>query len=145
MEINKSDLFYTCSLIEFIGRETARKRSEITDLLGTDNIRHIYSHADTLHCEPIMKTADVFIDLCGISSGDFDNVADCRYTAPDYWTIGEVYSRLITDVCDGDVISTLNSVYHSSFSDAISDYNSDFYYQSREYIKECYKADAILD
>ena len=24
-----------------------------------------------------------------------DNVAACRYTVPDYWTIGEVYERLI--------------------------------------------------
>ena len=25
------------------------------------------------------------------------NEADCKYKAPDYWTIGEVYERLIED------------------------------------------------
>ena len=31
-----------------------------------------------------------------------DNVAACRYTVPDYWTIGEVYERLIEDVTGED-------------------------------------------
>lgn len=29
---------------------------------------------------------------------EFDNVGKCRYKVPDYWTIGEVYERLIEDM-----------------------------------------------
>ena len=31
---NNNDLFYTCSLIEYIGRERKLKRSEVVKLLG---------------------------------------------------------------------------------------------------------------
>jgi len=144
MEINNSDLFFTCSLIEFIGREKKQTRRDIVSLLGKDNLTHIYRKADILHCEPIAKTADIFIELCHIADGSFDNVAVCKYDVPDYWTIGEVYARLIEDTAKGDVIDTLISVYSSKISDIISNYNSDFFYQSREYIRECYKAGEIL-
>ena len=99
---NNSALFYTCSLIEFIGRAQKQKRSAVVELLGRDTILRIYQFADVFHCEPIEKTADDFITLRQIPLGSFDNVADCRYAVPDYWTIGEVYERLIEDVVQRD-------------------------------------------
>ena len=45
---------------------------------------------------------------------------------PDYWTIGEVYERLIEDISgDGTqgIIDSLMVVYGSWVSDAISNYN----------------------
>ncbi len=139
-----NDLFFTCSLIEFIGREKKLKRCDVVKKLGKERIAHIYKRADVLHCEPIAKTADVFSEMCGIPEGDFDNVASCKYNVPDYWGIGKVYTRLIEDVCKDDIVDTLIEVYNSKFSDAISNYNSDFFYQSRDYIRECYRADEIL-
>jgi hypothetical protein len=87
---NNSALFYTCSLIEFIGRMQKQPRSAVVDFLGKDTLLRIYRFADVFHCEPIEKTADDFITLRQIPQGSFDNVAACRYTVPDYWTIGEV-------------------------------------------------------
>lgn len=141
---NDSALFYTCSLIEFIGRQRKLKRSEVVSLLGDKVIGRIYSHADVLHCEPIAKTADEFISLCSLPSGNFDNEKNCKYEVPDYWTIGEVYERLIEDVDCGDVIVTLKDVYSSWIDEAISNYNSDFFYQSRDYISECYRRNEII-
>ena len=136
MKIDDNSLFFTCSLLELIGRTTRQKRSAITELLGKKVIAHIYANADVLHCEPIAKTADYYIDFCHIPVGDFDNVAACKYAVPSYWDIGKVYARLIEDVAVSDVVDTLFMVYHSAVSDMISNYNSDFFYQSREYIKE---------
>lgn len=139
---NNSALFYTCSLIEYIGRERKLKRSEVVHALGESAIRRIYRYADVFHCEPIEKTADDFITNLNIPEGDFDNVASCRYTVPDYWTIGEVYERLIEDLSgsrEEDVLKNLMDVYTSWINGVISNYNSDFYYQSREYILECYR------
>ena len=139
---NNSALFYTCSLIEYIGRERKLKRSEVIHALGESAIRRIYRYADVFHCEPIEKTADDFITNLNIPEGDFDNVASCRYTVPDYWTIGEVYERLIEDLSgsrEEDVLKNLMDVYTSWINGVISNYNSDFYYQSREYILECYR------
>jgi hypothetical protein len=138
---NNSALFYTCSLIEFIGRRQQLKRSEVVKHLGENTISRIYRYADVFHCEPIEKTADDFIEYCSIPMGNFDNVAACRYTVPDYWTIGEVYERLIEDAAGEDVdamIHYLVQVYSSWIDAAISDYNTDFYYQPRDYIYECY-------
>ena len=143
---NNSALFYTCSLIEFIGRRQKQKRSDLVALMGLDTICRVYRYADVFHCEPIEKTAEDFIELCKIPEGDFDNVAVCRYTVPDYWTIGEVYERLIEDVCGDDgsqVVERLMEVYTSWIDGAISNYNSDFYYQSREYIYMCYQEGEI--
>lgn len=139
---NNSALFYACSLIEFIGRERKMKRSEVVRILGEKTIRQIYRYADVFHCEPIAKTADDFITNLNIPEGAFDNVASCRYEVPDYWTIGEVYERLIEDISGDDeahIVDRLMEVYTSWISDAISDYNTDFYYQSREYIHVCYQ------
>ncbi len=141
---HNSALFFVCSLVEFIGRQQKLKRSQVVDALGETALRRIYKYADTLHCEPIAKTADEFITLYSIPTGDFDNVARCKYEVPDYWTIGEVYERLIADVTDGDVVETLMTVYHSWMDGAISDYNSDLFYQSREYLAECYRAGTVL-
>ena len=143
---NNSDLFYTCRLIEFIGRERKLNRSELVRFMGEKTIRRIYRYADVFHCEPIAKTADDFITNLSIPKGAFDNVASCRYDVPDYWTIGEVYERLIEDISGDDeehIIDRLVEVYTSWISDAISNYNTDFYYQSRQYIHECYKEGTV--
>ena len=114
MAKHNSDLFYTCSLIEYIGRERKLKRSQVVRAMGEKNIRRIYQYADVFHCEPIAKTADDFITDLDIPEGDFDNVSACRYTVPDYWTIGQVYERLIMDITGGDeehVVDRLVEVY----------------------------------
>ena len=145
---NNSALFYTCSLIEFIGRKRKLRRSELVKYMGREAIDRIYRYADVFHCEPIEKTADDFITKLDIPKGDFDNVASCRYTVPDYWTIGEVYERLIEDVAGNDeehITDTLVEVYSSWIDKAISNYNTDFYYQSREYIYLCYREGKICE
>lgn len=72
-------------------------------------------------------------------------MALCEYTIPDYWDIGEVYERLIEDsYSDQDVVKGIWEVYHSWISDAISDYNTDSYYQPRDYIAVCYDEGKVL-
>ena len=140
-----NDLFYVCSLIEYIGRERKLRRSDVVARLGEKNIRRIFKYADTFHCEPIAKVADDFITMCNLPVGDFDNVADCRYDVPGYWDIGAVYARLIEDVRgDADFVSKLVEVYSSWLSDALSRFNSDLFYQPREYIAECYRTGYVI-
>lgn len=144
MNKNDSALFYTCSLIEFIGRKCHRKRSDIVNILGEKVIERIYRNADILHCEVIDAVADRYIELMSIADGNYDNVSLCKYTIPDYWTIGAVYERLIEDVSEEISANAIITVYNSWISNAISNYNTDFYYQPRDYIKECYLAGRIL-
>ena len=140
-----NDLFYVCSLIEYIGRERKLRRAEVVSGLGEETVRRIFKYADTFHCEPIAKVSNDFITMCDLPVGSFDNVATCRYEVPGYWDIGAVYARLIEDVCEGaDLISKLVEVYSSWMSDALSRFNSDLFYQSREYIAECYRAGHVI-
>ncbi|MBP3242806.1 MAG: hypothetical protein J6L99_03015 [Ruminococcus sp.] len=144
MTKNDSALFYTCSLIEFMSRLRHLKRSVLVNLLGETIIGRIYRNSDVLHCEVIDSVADKFIELANIPEGDFDNVAACKYNIPDYWTIGAVYERLIEDVSDEINAKAIMDVYNSWISDAISNYNTDFYYQPRDYIRECYLEGKVL-
>lgn len=142
---NNNNLFFTCSLIEYIGRTVKQKRGDVVKVLGKNRIERIYSYADVFHCEPIEKVAWEFIEESNMETGNFDNVALCRYTIPDYWDIGEVYERLIEDsYSDQDIVKGIWEVYHSWISDAISDYNTDFYYQPRDYIAVCYDEGKVL-
>lgn len=142
---NNNNLFFTCSLIEYIGRKVKRKRGEVTSFLGKEKISQIYEYADVFHCEPIEKVSEEFIEECKITEGSFDNVKSCQYTVPDYWDIGEVYERLIEDTyMDNEIEQGIWEVYHSWIDAHISNYNTDFYYQPRDYIAACYKEGEIL-
>lgn len=142
---NNNALFYTCSLIEYIGRTKKLTRRDVTDKLGKGTINRIYEYADVFHCEPIEKVSNEFIDEFHVKNGNFDNVGECRYRIPDYWDIGEVYERLIEDCySDEDILVGIWEVYHSWINDQISNYNTDFYYQPRDYIAACYEKGEVL-
>ena len=142
-------LFFVCSLIEKIGRERNLTRKEVVSSLGHETVKHIYDYADVLHCEPMAKVADEYIGICKVGTGNYDDVSLCKYAIPSYWDIGKVYARLIEDVAGQDseeakIIQILEEVYGSWMSDSLSNYNSDLYYQPRDYIRECYLEGEIL-
>lgn len=137
---NNQALFFTCSLIEQLGRTLNMKRSQVVADLGENGVQAIYSHADVLHCEPIEKVADDVIQEFGLKGGTYDNVTVAKYTVPDVWTVGKIYARLIEDISqEHNVVETLMQVYASWIDEAISDYNTSFYYQPRDYIAESYR------
>lgn len=144
MQKNNNSLFYTCSLIEFISRITKNKRIDVIDYLGND-LERIYNYQDVFHCEPIEKVADDFITRNNIPIGNYDNISKCKYSIPDYWDIGEVFERLIEDCFDEkDVFDGIREVYSSWLAEKIFNFNSDLYYQPRDYLAECYRKGKIL-
>ena len=144
MDKNNNALFFTCSLIEFIARKTKNRRCDVINYLGKD-LKQIYSYADVFHCEPIEKVADDFIVRNKILQGNYDIISVCKYTIPDYWDIGEVFERLVEDSYEEkDVLLGIKEVYESWITDKILNFNSDLYYQSREYLATCYKEGKVL-
>ena len=142
-----NDLFYTCSLIDYISRKTKNVRSYVVNKLGKERLEKIYDLADVYHCDNIERVCDDFIDDAKIEQGNFDNVADCGYSIPTYWDIGKVYKRLIKRVAEYekiDIISALEKVYNSFISPKIDDYNSSVYYENPEYIFGCYRENQML-
>ena len=119
----ENDLFFVCSLIDYVGRKTKNYRSTIVNALGKKELQHIYDYADVYHCENIDKVSDELIAKYHIENGYFDNVSSARYAIPSHWDIGKVYQRLILDVAhatDGDIINTLIVVYNSWITRKIS-------------------------
>ena len=70
-----NDLFYTCSLIEYIARKTQNQRSVVANALGKERISKIYDLADVYHSDNIEQVSDGFISAASISIGQFDNIA----------------------------------------------------------------------
>ena len=139
-----NNLFYTCSLIEHIGRETNNRRICVAEGLGVANTLRIYNYADVFHCEPIEKVSEQWRERCGIQQGQFDNISVCRYRLPSFWDIGKVYCRLIQSL-GGEAIKTLFEVYSSWLAQKIDDYNIAVYYMSPEYLYASYKEGVLLD
>lgn len=129
----ENDLFFTCSLIDYIARKTKNTRAYIVNTLGEKTIRKMYELADVYHSDNIDSVSDSFIENAGITAGNFDNVTSAKYAVPSHWDIGKVYKRLILSVSKHekiDVITALMNVYNSFIGAKIDDYNSSFYYDN---------------
>ena len=47
----ENDLFFVCSLLEYIGRKTRNHRRVVVNALGIEKIRHLLELADIYHNE----------------------------------------------------------------------------------------------
>lgn len=142
-----NDLFFTCSLIDYIARKTKNTRKDIVNSLGKPRVEKIYDLADVYHSDNIDRVSKDFIEEAGIQKGNFDNVGDCGYAIPTHWDIGKVYKRLIKMVAEDErvsIIDALFEVYNSFISSKIDDYNSSVYYENPSYIFESYKENKML-
>lgn len=136
-ERKENDLFFTCSLIDYIARKTKNKRSDVVNALGKANISKIYDLADIYHSDNIDRVSDDFIANAGITTGSFDNVTAAKYAVPSHWDIGKVYKRLILGISREKgicIIDALFDAYNSFVSEKIDDYNSSFYYDAPQNI-----------
>lgn len=142
-----NDLFFTCSLIECIGRRTCNERVFIVDTLGRETIEKIYDLADVYHCEDIKNIADDFIEKLGIPNGTFDNVSTCKYDVPTVWDIGKVFKRLIRDIALDEnipIVDALFKAYHSFICAKIEDFNSSVFYDAPQNIFLAYKHNSFI-
>ena len=143
----ENDLFFVCSVIEYIGRSTKNKRSEVVMKLGETEIERLLELADVLHCEPIEVNSAKLIESYGLAEGNFDNVTLCKYSIPTHFDIAKVYKRLINDLAAAQNITPSNAlinVYTSWISDKIDDYNSSMYFENPQYLYASYMAGKAL-
>ncbi len=142
-----NDLFFVCSLIDYIARKTKNTRAEVVNALGKKNLAKVYDLADVYHSDNIERVSDDFIREAKIEMGNFDNVAACKYAIPSHWDIGKVYKRLIKAVAEcekTEIIDALLKVYNSFLSSKIDDYNSSMYYENPAYLLECYLENKVI-
>jgi hypothetical protein len=146
-EREENNLFFLCSLIEYIARKTNNRKSAVVNSLGKTELQHIYDLADIYHCENLDKISDELINKHHIINGSFDPVAKSRYSVPSFWDIGKVYHRLIYAAAKREkspVMDALLEVYNSWLCEKIDDYNCSAYYESPDYLEESYFAGTML-
>lgn len=137
----ENDLFYTCSLIEYIGRKTKNTRAAVVNALGRSRISKIYELADVYHSDSLDRVSDDFIQDAMITGGSFDNVASAKYAVLSHWDMGKVYKRLILGISREtgmDIVDALFAAYNSFVSNKIDNYNSSFYYDAPGNILNAY-------
>ncbi|MCL2041145.1 MAG: hypothetical protein FWG84_03775 [Bacteroidales bacterium] len=140
---NANNLFFLCSLIEYISRKTKNHRNVVVNAIGRDALQHIFDLADVYHCENMDKLSFELTKKHNIETGIFDNVADAKYAIPTHWDIGKVYKRLIMAINkrgNKSLMDALSEVYNSWLSRKIEDFNSSVYYESPEYLFQSYLA-----
>jgi hypothetical protein len=142
----RNNLFYVCSLIEYIARITKNRIADIVIRLGKDEIERQLDLAEVNHCLSFEQVANEIIEEFEITEGSYDSVGECMYDVPSYLAIGKDYQRLIEDVQKNQKLAeVLYNVMTSFIAEEISNYNSSLYYSSREYLKACYEAGMILN
>ncbi|MFI3206217.1 MAG: hypothetical protein R3Y33_03115 [Clostridia bacterium] len=142
-----NDLFFTCSLIEYMARKTKNNSKYIANKLGRERLEKIYDLADVYHCENIDKVSYDFIQDSGIENGSFDNIISAKYNVPSHFDIGKIYKRLIIGIAKEKNISIIDALlfaYNSKMSDKINDYNCAFYYDSPQNILIVFLCDNML-
>ena len=141
-----NDMFFTCSLIEYIARKTKNEVKYIVEKLGYEKINKIYKLAEIYHSENIEKVSDELIESCKIDIGEYDKITKAKYRVPTYWEIGRVYQRLIKMVNNNSekYVETAVEVLSSWIIEKIDNYNSSMYYENPEYIYVCYQEGKIL-
>ena len=129
-EKQKDDIYYVCSLIEYIARETKNHRQDI--------IRY-FSKKD------IEQVSDEIIEDFGIRDGKFDTVKEGKYEVPSVTSIGMLYQELVlTTMKNEDAVQGIIDVFSSFITDEISDFNSSVYYTNPEYLRCSYLEGKML-
>ena len=139
---NNNNLFFTCSLIEYIGRTVKQKRGDVVKVLGKNRIERTYSYADVFHCEDIDKTVDEAHDRLKI--GKTNGLFFRPGLRPAFYDMAMVYQYLIQDIYKNDesynkdLIDTIYDVFTSKVGLALENYKNCLYWQSGECIYDCY-------
>lgn len=141
-----NDLFFTCSMIEYVARKTLNRTEVIVNFLGKDGAGYIHEFADVLHCENLDKITYELVEEFNILNGDYHCDKDCEeyeFELTSVWAIGAVFSRLTEDI-GGEKIETLIEVYNSKVGKDINDYVNLLYTCSPQRIYETYKEEKLI-
>lgn len=147
MKFDKDDIFYLCTMIEFVSRKTHNKSKDIVAALSDEDIEHELKAASVNHCLSFEQVCDEWVEEYEIKDGNFDNILNCRYTVPAVTAIGRVFQQLISDVLKNGntIVGVVKEVYFSFISDEITNYNSGVYYSNPSYIYYSYMEGMLLD
>ena len=139
-EITFDDLYFICYMIERVSRKLKQRNMYVVNKLGSDNLYHLLSCAETLHCLNPLQVESDWISEYELERGSFDITAVDKNLCteiPSETQIGKVYARLISSVTS-DYVSGLVEVYNSPLCKIIDNYNCSAYYEPSYIITRAY-------
>ena len=142
---NKDDLFYVCTMIEYVARKTHNRTRDIVAKMSDKALAHQLKAACVNHCLSFEQVSDELIEDYGIKNGDFDTVKECRYEVPSVTSIGMLYQELVLSTMkEEDASQGIIDVFSSFITDEISDFNSSVYYTNPDYLRCSYLSGEML-
>ena len=142
-KIQQNDLFFMCSMIERVARKIYQRNKYVVNVLGYENLYHLISLANVLHCENHDKVVDDWINEYHLKKGTF-NIKDvdkelCTII-PTPLDMGKVYMRLILATLqpDEDYVQGMRRVYNNPICEVIDNYNASAYYEPSYVIARAY-------
>ena len=144
-EQQKDDIYYVCSLLEYISRKTRNHRQDVIRYFSIADIERQLRIASVNHCLSFEQVSDEIIDEFGIKEGQFDTVKECKYEVPSVTSIGMLYQNLVLSTMkDENAAKGIIDVFSSFITDEISDFNSSVYYTNPDYLRCCYLEGRML-
>ena len=144
-EKRKDDIYYVCTMIEYVARVTNNRRRDIVAKLSLRDIEHQLKVAEVNHCLAFEQVADEWIEQYSISIGTFNTIENCKYRVPSVTSIGRVYQQLVLATAKVDEeAQAIMDVFSSFISDEISNFNSNVYYSSPDYLRCSYEEGILL-
>ena len=145
MSVNKDDLFFVCTMIEYVSRTTHNRSRDVVARMSDEELMHQLRVANVNHCLSFEQVCDEVVEVYKIKEGKFDTISECQYDVPSFLDIGKLYSIMIEDCAkEGEEVHELIKIFTSFISDEISDFNTDLYYQNPDYIECSYKEGQLL-
>lgn len=141
----KDDIYYVCTMIEYVARLTENHRKDVVKKISREDMEHQIKVAEVNHCLSYEQVADEWIEQYEIEKGNFNTIKDCQYEIPSVNAIGRVYQQLVIETTkENEEAQTIIDVFSAFISDEISNFNSNVYYSTPDYLKCSYEEGVLL-
>lgn len=143
-EITTNDLYFICYMIERVARKLHQKNYYVVNAIGKDELLHLISVANVLHCENPLQVEDDWINEYELKAGDYDITNVDRELAeiiPTPLEMGKVYQRLISDTLQPgeDYVDGIIRAYNDEICEVIDNYNCSAFYEPSYVIARAYQ------
>ena len=131
-------------MIERVSRKIHQKNNYVVNKIGYEQLYHLISLANVLHCENPQKVIDDWIEEYKLKQGSFD-IEDvdkelCTII-PTPLDMGKVYARLIIDtsLLNEDYVSGIIRIYNDEICETIDNYTNGAFFEPSYVLARAYK------
>jgi hypothetical protein len=142
-DIEINDLYFMCYMVERVARTLHQHNKYVVNKIGKEDLYHLISCANVLHCENPLKLEHDWIEEYQLTESNFDISSvdpDLVTNIPSALDMGAVYQRLIRDTLTSkeNYVDGMIRIYNDPICDVIVNYNCSAYYEPSYVIARAY-------